>query len=80
MINSSNIKLIYFLRNLADLIEKKQLNSIQTKLIGEFYLSYKFQEILKENKTINDIDLIKFCSIGYYIYEKLLNTKKIMKK
>jgi uncharacterized protein YneF (UPF0154 family) len=78
MINSSNIKLIYFLRNLADLIEKKQLNSIQTKLIGEFYLSYQFQEeTLSENNTINDIDLIKFCSLGYYIYRKILKDETL---
>jgi hypothetical protein len=78
MINSSNIKLIYFLRNLADLIEKKQLNSIQTKSIGEFYLSYQFQEeTLKENNTINDIDLIKFCSLGYYIYRTILKDETL---
>ena len=78
MINSSNINLIYFLRNLADLIEKKQLNSIQTKSVGEFYMSYQFQEeTLKENNTINDIDLIKFCSLGYYVYQKLLKEETL---
>ena len=77
MINSSNIKLIYFLRNLADLIEKNKLNSIQERSVGEFYMSYKFQETLKENKMINDIDLVKFCSIGYFIYEKLLKEETL---
>ena len=78
MINSSNINLIYFLRNLADLIEKKQLNSIQTQSVGEFYMSYQFkEETLKENNTINDIDLIKFLSLGWYVYKKLLKDETL---
>lgn len=78
MNNSSNINLICFLRNLADLIEKNQLNSIQKKHIGEFYMSYQFQEETLNNKNdINDIDLVKFMSLGYYVYQKLLKEETL---
>lgn len=64
-----------FLRNTADLLDSNQLNSKQLQFIGEFYMSFKFQEDViskiensEELKDIEDGDFIKFFILGWYIY------------
>ena len=37
-------QLIPFLRKLADAIENKELAQVQLQSIGEFFMSYQFQE------------------------------------
>ena len=66
----SNDKLIKFLRDTANSFEQKNLNETEIFSIGELYTSMKF---FKYNSYINkekqdEKDLIKFLSLGWYIY------------
>jgi hypothetical protein len=66
----SNDKLIKFLRDTANSFEQKNLNETEIFSIGELYTSMKF---FKHNSYINkekqdEKDLIKFLSLGWYIY------------
>lgn len=64
-----NSELILFFRNIADSIEKEELNEKQMSFIGEFYMSYHFQN---ELETIKEEDFIKFLILGWYIYTMIL--------
>jgi hypothetical protein len=78
-------QLIPFLRNLADSIESKELIPRQLKSIGEFFMSYKFQEqVAEDEKNIDNNDnnfskeeLIKFLSLGWYVYQIILEDKTL---
>lgn len=68
-------RLIPFLRNLADSIEKRQLLPRQLLSIGEFFMSYQFQEqAIKDNDNssqplrFNNEDLLKFITMGWFVY------------
>ena len=72
MENSDNL-LIPFLRELANSVESKQLEPDQLKCVGEFYMSYKFndQKNGRDNNFDNDLeetDIIKFLTLGWYFY------------
>lgn len=76
--------LVPFLRKLADEIEQKKLDTTQLKKIGEFVMSYQFQEQVKldnENKETDDIDseeLMKFIVFGWYVYNVLLKDETLL--
>ncbi len=69
-------KLIPFLRDLADSIEKRQLLPRQMQSVGEFFMSYQFQQqAIKDNDTSSPSppefqrdDLLKFLMLGWYCY------------
>lgn len=78
-------RLIPFLRNLADSIERKQLLPKQLEQIGDFFMTYNFQQQVEdiENDDDNDEDndisdafdreeIMKFFSLGWYVYTHLL--------
>ena len=78
-IDNTNTQLIPFLRKLADSIESKNLAPQQLQSIGDFFMSYQFQEQAIKDKDTSEInpqfsqaDLIKFLSLGWYIYQVLL--------
>lgn len=64
-----NNQLVLFFRNLADSIEKEELSEKQMSFIGEFYMSYQFQN---ELENIKEEDFIKFLVLGWYIYTIVL--------
>lgn len=83
-----NEQLIPFLRNLADSIEQKTILPNQLQSIGEFFMKYTFEEeVRKDNLSTseNDIfedefereDLIKFLTLGWFIYCIILKGKTI---
>ena len=79
---SSDEKLIDFLRELANSVENKQLNSKQLQSIGEFFMSYKFQEqairslnYTDEDEDMSEEELLKFISLGWYVYRIILKNK-----
>ena len=86
---TNNDALIPFLRNLADSIEKQQLLPTQLQSIGEFFMMYNFQEQTRRDnieikeeakpaeKEFSKEDLLKFLSMGWYIYQILLKDKSI---
>lgn len=74
-------ELIPFLRKLADAIENKELAPVQLQSIGEFFMSYQFQEqackdaedtAVSEEYNFSQKELIKFVSLGWYVYQVLL--------
>ena len=77
----SDDKLIPFLRNLADSIEKRELLPQQLQIIGEFFMKYQFQQqAIRDNDTsinppsseFHREDFIKFLILGWYIYSCIL--------
>jgi hypothetical protein len=83
MTNSDNM-LGPFLRNLGDSVDKNELTPRQLHSIGEFFMSYKFQE---EAAMSGDIDapdtefsqseMIKFLVLGWWVYSQLLRDKTL---
>jgi hypothetical protein len=80
-----NQQLIPFLRNLANSIESNELIPSQIKSIGEFFMSYKFKEESekdrkneeKKDKNYTKEDMVKFLSLGWYVYQILLENKTL---
>ena len=83
--NDGNEKLIPFLRNLADSIEKRNLLPRQLQSIGEFFMTYQFQEqAIKDNdnsvspqEEFSQEELLKFLVLGWHIYCCILNKRPI---
>ena len=75
-ISKSNLQLVSFLRNLADSIEKEELLPEQVQKIGEFYMSYE-KEIYDsgDNSTEDSMDVVKFLTLGWYMYTHLLKNE-----
>jgi hypothetical protein len=76
-------KLIPFLRNLADSIERKKLEPKLLESIQDFSMSYQFQEQAvkdadtSESSNLNREDLIKFFTFGWYVYKILLRNETL---
>jgi hypothetical protein len=78
-------KLTPFLRELANAVEANQLNSNQLENIGDFFMSYQFQEQARKDsdETIppvvqySNADLVKFVAMGWYIYQVLLRNQNL---
>lgn len=74
-------KLVPFLRDLADSIEKNKLSPEKLRCISDFFMSYKLLET-EDVKNVNtdeddfdSMDVIKFITLGWYIYKILLRDK-----
>jgi len=71
--------LVPFLRDLANQLENKSLVTRQVQKIGEFFMSYKFDEELernnKEEDEISQADMMKFFFLGWHVYANLLKDK-----
>jgi hypothetical protein len=73
---NADASLIPFLRNLADSIESGKILPRQLQHIGEFFMSYQFQEqAIKdgdtsgmETQSLKRADLMKFIVMGWHIY------------
>lgn len=79
---NENVELILFLRNLSDLIERKELLPSQLKSVSDFFLSYTFKEqnLVDESnfeENFDKQDLIKFVSLGWYVYQILLKDNEL---
>lgn len=73
-----------FLRTLADRIENKQLNDRQLRYIGEFFMSYLFNDQVEidnanavgskdeESSEMSDKDFKKFLVLGWWIYSQVI--------
>jgi hypothetical protein len=66
-----------FLKELVDDMENNKLNDNEIKIIGEFYMNYKFKNSLDKQNNIflNDKKYIKYLSLGWYIYSNILDEK-----
>ena len=63
--------MVPFLRDLANSIEKQELTPKQLQDIGEFFMSYQFQEQTQNGANFSKKELIKFLSLGWYVYNVL---------
>jgi hypothetical protein len=76
-LNLQKNQLIPFLRDLANNLEEKKLNDKQLENIGDFFMSYQFQEQARKDNDESKLpgvhytnsELIKFISMGLYIYQ-----------
>jgi len=64
-------ELVPFLRDLANSLEENKLNNTQLLQISEFFMSFSFK---KDQGEYSSEELIKFLSLGWYIYTHLLNS------
>ena len=78
-------KLIPFLRELANSVETNQLNNDQIENIGDFFMSYQFQEQARKDgdETIppviqySNAELVKFVAMGWYVYQVLRRNQQL---
>ena len=72
--------LIPFLGNLVDSIKDEKLSADELERIGRFYMSYSFESELDKDsdmsKDFSKDELLKFLSLGYYIYVHILNKEE----
>lgn len=68
-------RLLIFLKTLTSSLEKGELHPRQVQSIGEFFMTYQFQEkaVTVNNSQFNEVDLIKFITLGWYVYQVLLS-------
>jgi hypothetical protein len=71
----NNKKIVDFLRNTADLIEKKEIDNQSFQLAGEYYMRHLCKT--DTNITLEEKDLVKFLTTGWYIYNIILKEKNI---
>ena len=74
-LSENDRQLIPFLRNLADSIESEKLLPEQIQHIGEFFMAYKFSEQtqITETEDFDSMDIVKFITLGWYVYKVLLS-------
>ena len=71
MEDDSNKEITDFLKDIIISIENKTIDQNNLKLVGEFLMSYKYQQVSDDNYEYSDI--LKYVSIGYYIYKIMDN-------
>lgn len=82
---TNNEHLVPFLRKLADDVESNTIVPEQLQSIGDFFMSYKFQEqAIKDFQTeennphkLTPDELTKFLFMGWYIYQLILKHENI---
>jgi hypothetical protein len=63
-------------RNTANLIEKNEISEQSLQLAGEYYMRNLCKtEIDDVNATLEEKDLVKFLTVGWYIYNIILKKK-----
>lgn len=72
--NFEQKNLVNFLRNTADSVEYGLESNEKIQKIGEFYMSYRCLEN-KNNETYDDMDIMKFVILGWYIYSIIRENK-----
>jgi len=78
-------KLIPFLRELANSVETNQLNSNQLENIGDFFMSYQFQEQARRDsddtvlpvEQYSNAEIVKFVKMGWYVYQIILRNQNL---
>ena len=70
-----NDKLIDFLDETSKLMKEKKLSENQTRIIGEFYMAFKFNENVDNISDLSEKDVVKFLFLGWYIYNMIRISK-----
>ena len=66
-----NSVLVDFYKSIAKEIENDIVTEEQLFELGEFYREYKFKEEMASSKTSDKKELIKFLSLGWFIYSTI---------
>lgn len=67
-------KVVTFLRELADKLEADQLSNDATLHISQFFMKFCFIDALsKGDDTPESEEMVKFLSLGWYIYNFLMD-------
>lgn len=79
----SNTQIISFLRELANSLENNSLSLEKQQKISEFFMSYEITENINLSSTeYNTKDILKFCTMGWYIYfilnQKITSDEKLI--
>jgi len=82
---STDARLIIFLRDLTSSLERGELCQRQLQSVGEFFMSYQFQERAMQDSDestpdpprFSQAELIKFLSLGWYVYQVLLRQETL---
>ena len=65
----NNNKIIDFLREVANSIEQQEVDENTLQSAGEFFMKNLFtKEIEKVDFTLEEKDILKFLTMGWYIY------------
>ena len=75
---NKNKELVLFLRNLADSVENNTITSEQCQKLGEFFMSFKMSQ--EQDKDCEPMDVIKFITMGWYIYSNILKDSPIVEE
>ena len=75
---NKNKELVLFLRNLADSVENNTITSEQSQKLGEFFMSFKMSQ--EQDKDCEPMDVIKFITMGWYIYSNILKDSPIVEE
>jgi len=71
-----NERLLTFLKELTCSLENDELCPRQLQSVGEFFMSYQFQEQADVDNTVDtgfsQTDLIKFITLGWYVYQVII--------
>ena len=84
-LDKSKLILINFLKNIVISIENNEILPEQLRSVGEFFMDWQFQ---KQNMIDNDLnssisndfsqkEILKFVTLGWYIYNCILDEKRI---
>ena len=69
-------RLLGFLKNLTQSVEKDELNQQQLQRVSEFFMSYQLREHI-EDEEFNNEDTMKFLTLGWYVYKVILNNEEL---
>jgi uncharacterized protein YqhQ len=66
------LKLSTFLRGLVISLESGDVSDKELQRINNFYMSHRNNSYLQTQSSNEEIDLIKYFTLGFYIYKFLL--------
>jgi len=68
-----------FLRKLADCLDSNLLTENQVQIIGEFYVSYVYQDKPENDdpEIFDQEEFMKFIFLGFYVYKILLKDQTV---
>jgi hypothetical protein len=74
MYYKNKIRIIEFLEEIKTSVEKDELPEPLLQQVGEFYVKYLFTKTVSESENIelDKDDILKFISLGWFIYTGLL--------
>lgn len=68
-----NYLLPLFLRHLAEQIDNGSLSDDNLQRVGEFFMSYLFENETREDENYSDSEFYKFVIMGWWVYTQIRN-------